>query len=89
MHVSFFRQRKTVRKIFNAKEWRGFCHNQSGGAPGVAIKVWVMNQQTSPIVADVPPTFLDRFGDFITGVLSGFDGLRLLPKEKENRVPAV
>jgi hypothetical protein len=51
--------------------------NQSGGTPGVEIKVWVMNQQTSPIVASVPPAFLNRFGDSITGVLSGFDRLRL------------
>ena len=51
--------------------------NQSGGTPGVEIKVWVMNQQTSPTVAGVPPAFLNRFGDSITGVLSGFDRLRL------------
>ena len=36
-----------------------------------------MNQQTSPTVAGVPPAFLNRFGDSITGVLSGFDRLRL------------
>jgi hypothetical protein len=51
--------------------------NQSGGTPGIEIKVWVMNQQTSPIVASVPPAFLNRFGDSITGVLSGFDRRRL------------
>ncbi len=36
-----------------------------------------MNQQTFPTVAGVPPAFLNRFGDSITGVLSGFDRLRL------------
>jgi hypothetical protein len=51
--------------------------NQTGGTPGVGIKVWVMKQQTSPIVTGVPPAFLNRFGDSITGILSGFDRLRL------------
>ena len=50
---------------------------QCGGTPGVAIKVWVMNSQTSPTVTGVPPAFLNRFGHSITGVLSGFDRLRL------------
>jgi hypothetical protein len=36
-----------------------------------------MNQQTSPTVTDVPPAFLNRFSHSITGVLSGFDRLRL------------
>jgi hypothetical protein len=36
-----------------------------------------MNEQTSPTVAGVPPTFLNRFGNSVTGVLSGFDRLRL------------
>jgi hypothetical protein len=36
-----------------------------------------MNQQTSPTVASVPPAFNNRFGNSITGVLSGFDRLRL------------
>jgi len=36
-----------------------------------------MKQQTSPIVTGVPPAFLNRFGNFIAGVLSGFDRLRL------------
>ena len=36
-----------------------------------------MNPQTSPTVTGVPPAFLNRFGDSITGVLSGFDRLRL------------
>jgi len=36
-----------------------------------------MNQQTSPTVTGVPPAFLNRFGHSITGVLSGFDRLRL------------
>jgi len=36
-----------------------------------------MKQQTSPTVAGVPPAFINRFGDSITGVLSGFDRLRL------------
>ena len=36
-----------------------------------------MNPQTSPIVTGVPPAFLNRFGTSITGVLSGFDRLRL------------
>ena len=45
--------------------------------PGVAVKVWVMNAQTSPTVTGVPPAFLNRFGDSITGVLSGVDRLRL------------
>jgi hypothetical protein len=36
-----------------------------------------MNQQTSPPVTGVPPAFLTRFGNFVTGVLSGFDRLRL------------
>jgi hypothetical protein len=51
--------------------------NQSGGAPGVWLIVWVMNSQTSPTVAGVPPAFINRFGHSITGVLSGFDRLRL------------
>jgi hypothetical protein len=33
--------------------------------------------QTSSTVTGVPPAFLNRFGDAITGVLSGFDRLRL------------
>jgi hypothetical protein len=36
-----------------------------------------MKSQTSPSARDVPPAFLNRFGDSITGVLSGFDRLRL------------
>ena len=36
-----------------------------------------MKSQTSPDVAGVPPAFLNRCGDSITGVLSGFDRLRL------------
>ena len=36
-----------------------------------------MNEQTSPTVAGLPPAFFNRFGDSITGVLSGFDRLRL------------
>jgi hypothetical protein len=36
-----------------------------------------MNQQTSPTDTGVPPVFLNRFGDSVTGVLSGFDRLRL------------
>jgi hypothetical protein len=36
-----------------------------------------MNSQTSPIVTGVPPSFLNRFSASITGVLSGFDRLRL------------
>ena len=36
-----------------------------------------MNSQTSPTVTGVPPAFLNRCGDAITGVLSGFDRLRL------------
>src|ERR1039458_2060358 len=36
-----------------------------------------MNTQTSPTVSGVPPAFLNRFGDSMTGVLSGFDRLRL------------
>jgi hypothetical protein len=36
-----------------------------------------MNQQTSPTVTGVPPAFLNRFGNSMTGVLSGFDRLRL------------
>ena len=36
-----------------------------------------MNEQTSPTVAGVPPAFINRFGNSITGVLSGFDRLRL------------
>jgi hypothetical protein len=62
---------------FNATTQRGFSRNQSGRTPGVAIKVWAMNPQTSPTVTGVPPAFLNRFGDSITGVLSGFDRLRL------------
>jgi hypothetical protein len=36
-----------------------------------------MNAQTSPTVTDVPPAFLNRFNQSLTGVLSGFDRLRL------------
>jgi hypothetical protein len=36
-----------------------------------------MNSPTSPSGTSVPPAFLNRFGDSITGVLSGFDRLRL------------
>jgi hypothetical protein len=36
-----------------------------------------MNPQTSPTGTGVPPAFLNRFGNSITGVLSGFDRLRL------------
>src|SRR5216684_454348 len=36
-----------------------------------------MKQQTSPTDTGVPPAFLNRFGDSLTGVLSGFDRLRL------------
>lgn len=36
-----------------------------------------MNPQTASIVTGVPPAFLNRFGASITGVLSGFDRLRL------------
>jgi hypothetical protein len=36
-----------------------------------------MNPQTAPTLTSVPPAFLNRFGDSITGVLSGFDRLRL------------
>lgn len=36
-----------------------------------------MNSQTLPTVAGIPPAFLNRFRDSITGVLSGFDRLRL------------
>jgi hypothetical protein len=36
-----------------------------------------MKQQTSPSVTGVPPAFLNRFGGSVTGVLSGFDRLRL------------
>jgi hypothetical protein len=51
--------------------------NQSGVTPGSAIEVWVMNSQTSSTGSSVAPAFLNRFGDSITGVLSGFDRLRL------------
>jgi hypothetical protein len=51
--------------------------NQNGGTSGVGIRVWVMNQQTSPTDTGVPPAFLNRFGSSVTGVLSGFDRLRL------------
>src|SRR5580700_2402399 len=37
----------------------------------------MMNRQTSSNGAGVPPVFLNRFGPSITGVLSGFDRLRL------------
>jgi len=37
----------------------------------------MMKPQTSPTGTSVPPAFLNRFGDSITGVLSGFDRLRL------------
>jgi len=37
----------------------------------------MMNSPTSPTLASVPPAFLKRFGDAMTGVLSGFDRLRL------------
>jgi len=36
-----------------------------------------MKSQTSPTVTSVPPAFLNRFSASITGVLSGFDRLRL------------
>ncbi|HEY6072311.1 MAG TPA: hypothetical protein VIV15_02710, partial [Anaerolineales bacterium] len=36
-----------------------------------------MNSQTSPTVTSVPPSFVNRFGHSLTGVLSGFDRLRL------------
>jgi hypothetical protein len=36
-----------------------------------------MNSQTSSNDTSVPPAFLNRFGSSITGVLSGFDRLRL------------
>ena len=36
-----------------------------------------MKQQTSPTVTSVPPAFLNRFSHSLTGVLSGFDRLRL------------
>jgi len=36
-----------------------------------------MNPQTVSTVTGVPPAFLSRFSDSITGVLSGFDRLRL------------
>ena len=36
-----------------------------------------MNDQTAPTVTGVPPVFHNRFDDAITGVLSGFDRLRL------------
>ncbi len=36
-----------------------------------------MNTQTSPTDSGVPPAFLNRCGDSIAGVLSGFDRLRL------------
>lgn len=36
-----------------------------------------MNSQTSPTVTSVPPAFVNRFGHALTGVLSGFDRLRL------------
>lgn len=36
-----------------------------------------MNSQTTPIVTGVPPAFLTRISDSITGVLCGFDRLRL------------
>ncbi|HUI08056.1 MAG TPA: hypothetical protein VL486_13740 [Verrucomicrobiae bacterium] len=36
-----------------------------------------MNQQTSSTVPGIPPAFLNRFGNSLTGVLSGFDRLRL------------
>jgi hypothetical protein len=36
-----------------------------------------MNSQTSPTVTGDPPAFLNRFSDSITGILSGFDRLRL------------
>jgi hypothetical protein len=36
-----------------------------------------MNDQTPPVVPGVPPAFQNRFDDAITGVLSGFDRLRL------------
>jgi len=36
-----------------------------------------MNPQTSPTLTGVPPAFLYRFSHSITGVLSGFDRLRL------------
>jgi hypothetical protein len=62
---------------FNAKAWRGSSRNQSGGTPGVRVKVWVMKSQTSSLVTGVPPAFLNRFGTSITGVWSGFDRRRL------------
>jgi hypothetical protein len=37
----------------------------------------MMNSQTTSLVTSVPPAFLNRFSDSITGVLSGFDRLRL------------
>jgi hypothetical protein len=36
-----------------------------------------MHRQSPPTFLSVPPSFLTRFGDKITGVLSGFDRLRL------------
>src|SRR5882724_3925896 len=36
-----------------------------------------MRHQASSIVVGVPPVFLNRFGNSITGILSGFDRLRL------------
>jgi hypothetical protein len=36
-----------------------------------------MNDQTSSVAPGVPPAFLNRFGQAVTGVLSGFDRLRL------------
>ncbi|MBI5388407.1 MAG: hypothetical protein HZA90_27395, partial [Verrucomicrobia bacterium] len=36
-----------------------------------------MNSQTTALVPGVPPAFRNRFSDSMTGVLSGFDRLRL------------
>jgi hypothetical protein len=73
-------------KFANTKT-RGSSRNQSGGAPGVWVKVWVMKSQTSPLVTTVPPAFLNRFGTSITGVLSGFDRLRLRGTLRHHEAP--
>jgi hypothetical protein len=49
----------------------------------------MMNSQTSSIVTGVPPAFLNRFHDSMTGVLSGFDRLRLRGTLRHLFQPAV
>jgi hypothetical protein len=77
---------------FNAKAWRGSSRNQSGGTPGVRVKVWVMKSQTSSLVTGVPPAFLNRFGTSITGVCGARCALSSKPgtaPEERRRAGAV